>query len=270
MRYPTDVYVSSFDSKKIVLVDQSGSSKPNSRRFTTINDGVANASSGDTVLVMPGLYNERIQAKDKVNIHFMNGAIVHYTGTERGPLVYDSYFSIKDYVYVRSGNISPIEWSITGDGVFIQDTDTSVYNGLEADMATVCVFSLNKNVHISGRRFINLCETFPNNSSLLFYDGFLTFHASECMETPYDGVLGSGSIGDHVPSSTSKCYVTTPFVNGVDNGIEWSHPGTLYADIQLLKSGSDLFNGTVYLKCFENYGLNSEGASTYVILPGEV
>jgi hypothetical protein len=266
MRYPTDSYASSFDSKKIVLVDQSGSSSSKKRRFTTIKDGLANAEAGDTVLVMPGLYNERIQAKDKVNIHFMNGAVVHYTGTEIGPLIYDSYYSQLNFgVIVKKGNMVPIEWSVTGDGIFIQDSQPPLVSFPTADMATVCVFSEGKRIHVSGKRFIDICTTSPNNASLLFYDGNLTFHASEYMQTPYDAIL---SLVQTEPGNVlSTCHVTTPLAIGGDNCIEWGHPGTLYANIDKLVGVSDILDGNAYIQYLEAEAIFPDGGSAYVISP---
>src|SRR5713226_1305170 len=48
--------------------------------FLTLTAAKNAAQSGDTIIVMPGTYNERDLAKNGVNWHFLNGAIINYNG----------------------------------------------------------------------------------------------------------------------------------------------------------------------------------------------
>src|SRR5262245_43472581 len=49
--------------------------------FLTLGAAKRAAQAGDTIIVMPGTYDETDLAKDGVNWHFMNGAKVAYTGS---------------------------------------------------------------------------------------------------------------------------------------------------------------------------------------------
>ena len=57
--------------------------------FRTLIAAKAAALAGDTIVVLPGIYNEKNLAKNGVNWHFVNGATVAYSGTEVGG-VFDS------------------------------------------------------------------------------------------------------------------------------------------------------------------------------------
>src|SRR3954470_18561738 len=52
--------------------------------FLTLGAAKTAAVSGDTVVVLPGSYNEKNLAKNGVNWHFVNGAGVNYSGGTGG------------------------------------------------------------------------------------------------------------------------------------------------------------------------------------------
>src|SRR5438477_12731017 len=54
--------------------------------FRTLTEAKKAAQSGDTIIVLPGTYDERDLIKVGVNWHFLNGAIVDYGGSEDGGL----------------------------------------------------------------------------------------------------------------------------------------------------------------------------------------
>jgi hypothetical protein len=103
MGYPVDFYASTFDAKKTLIVSQT-SLGTKAKRWTSIQTAIDNADSGDTVVVMPGIYDESITLKHNVGLHFVNGAKVIYTG--------DQEFVFSD------GGAYQLKSEITGHGYF--------------------------------------------------------------------------------------------------------------------------------------------------------
>jgi hypothetical protein len=64
------------------------------------------AMSGDTIFVMPGTYNEKNLARNGVNWHFCNGAVVSYSGTATGGIFDTSTYG------------AACTFAVTGFGVF--------------------------------------------------------------------------------------------------------------------------------------------------------
>src|SRR5512138_405692 len=60
--------------------DGTGTRGMMSKPFLTLNGAKAAAQAGDTVVVLPGTYNERQIAKNGVNWHFVAGTVVSYSG----------------------------------------------------------------------------------------------------------------------------------------------------------------------------------------------
>lgn len=58
--------------------------------FATIQKAIYSAIPGDNVVVYPGVYNEKIVIRDQVDLEFLFGAEINYTGTENGALISDS------------------------------------------------------------------------------------------------------------------------------------------------------------------------------------
>lgn len=77
--------------------------------YSHLVTALAAASSGDTVVVRPGTYNECNLLKNGVNLHFEVGANVIYTGSEDRAIFDNS----------SSGTTGAITCRITGSGTFI-------------------------------------------------------------------------------------------------------------------------------------------------------
>ena len=77
--------------------------------FKTLGAAKAAAAEGDTIMVMPGTYNERNLLKDNVNWFFLPGAKVIYTGDEDGAIFDTSY---------PEGTGSAIHSVVAGYGIF--------------------------------------------------------------------------------------------------------------------------------------------------------
>jgi hypothetical protein len=81
----------------------------NAAKAATFDQSGNVTAPGDTIVVLPGIYNEKNLLKHGVNWHFMNGAIVRYEGTAPGG-IFDT-----SELY---GSNSSVTSSITGHGVF--------------------------------------------------------------------------------------------------------------------------------------------------------
>lgn len=161
-------------SGNLLWVDKSGndgtavagrSEKP----YLTIAAAVAAASSGDTVVVRPGTYDERNLLKNGVYLHFEAGAVVEYTGTNDGAIFDDS----------ATGANGAVETKITGDGRFI-------YAGTSAAATTPHVFNItNAGTHIdctAQEAFMNMTTTPASAPAAIFQSaGYIKFlgHAIE-------------------------------------------------------------------------------------------
>jgi hypothetical protein len=78
------------------------------RPFLTLTAAKTAAQAGDTIVVLPGIYNERNLLKNGVNWHFLSGAKVVYTGAAEGGIWDDSYMGTGGAVICK----------ITGQGEF--------------------------------------------------------------------------------------------------------------------------------------------------------
>lgn len=76
--------------------------------YLTITAALAAASSGDTIVVRPGTYNERNLLKNGVNQHYENGAVINWTGTGPGA-IFDTG---------TTGTNAAVTCRITGHGRF--------------------------------------------------------------------------------------------------------------------------------------------------------
>jgi len=76
--------------------------------YLTLGAAKAAAQSGDTIVVGPGVYNEKNLLKNGVSWHFEAGATINYTGTTDGGVFDDS----------ADGANGPVVCKITGYGEF--------------------------------------------------------------------------------------------------------------------------------------------------------
>ena len=77
----------------------------------------------DTIVVLPGVYNERDLLKHRVNWHFMNGARVEYSGADNGAIFDASSSAISsvitgagEFINSATGSSSNVLWAGTGGG----------------------------------------------------------------------------------------------------------------------------------------------------------
>lgn len=109
--------------------------------YTTIALALAAASSGDTIVVYPGTYDEQITLVTGVNLHFMPGAILDYTGTGNVAAILDGG---SDVSCVISGNGQFKRTPASGGGTatdLFSVTGTNSYIRLEADLLQVATSS---------------------------------------------------------------------------------------------------------------------------------
>ena len=71
--------------------------------FLTLGAAKTAAVSGDTIVVLPGTYSEKNLAKNGVNWHFYNGAVVSYSGAVGGG-IFDTNTYGSACTFVVSGN----------------------------------------------------------------------------------------------------------------------------------------------------------------------
>ncbi|SRR6266540_6451697 len=76
--------------------------------FRTLTAAKGAAKSGDKIMVLPGNYDERNLLKNGVNWHFLNGAVVQYSGTADGGIFDTS----------STGANQAVNSAITGFGIF--------------------------------------------------------------------------------------------------------------------------------------------------------
>jgi len=225
--------------------------------FETLNAAQTAASTGYTVIVRPGTYDERVVLSD-INFHFENGAILHYTGTSTGQAFGDDL-------------VSPATCKVTGWGVFrhsgLPDTgnptdNAGPYNGV--------VGSINENsdwyfecLRIDGDQQNNV-----GAAGLVIDCGTFNFLVrDELTSSIYDALLNSGDVlGTCVTSGHINRITTTidadnaiefvagsammsigsivhgnPSVNSI-NGIG---PGTIISCGSIIGSGPRLLGGTL-------------------------
>lgn len=78
--------------------------------FQTLGAAKKAAKPSDTIVVLPGTYNEKNLLKHNVNWHFLNGAIVEYSGSDEGGI-----FDTSAAAYGTGGAVTS---RITGHGIF--------------------------------------------------------------------------------------------------------------------------------------------------------
>lgn len=161
--------------------DSTGARGDSSKPFLTLGAAKTAASSGDTIFVMPGTYDERNLLKNGVNWNFSLGAKVIYTGTANGGIFDDT----------SDGANAAVTSSITGQGEFdnqnpneyyvlyIDNNSTIRFQGLSATSLDYVVSvgnlgpSTNQHVTIE-----DMTITGVNRNPILFNnaDGFLTLN----------------------------------------------------------------------------------------------
>lgn len=97
--------------------------------FSTITDAITAATSGDTVLVQPGTYNERVSVQPNIDVISMNGpavTIIDATGLTTGVLFANSSIgreTLFEGFSVQNGNAP-----FYGGGILIQNSSPTISN----------------------------------------------------------------------------------------------------------------------------------------------
>lgn len=174
-------------------------SDSNAARGTILKSTVNNASAGETVVVRPGVYDcNGLVLKAGVNIHFMNGAEINYSGTADGAL------------FIDSG--AEIDSIISGEGIFRHQNSGSTGNAQVFNMTGT--------------------GTLTAYFDSMYAEGGVAFRRGGAGETGgtyklyFDYALSSDGTIDSVSNSTSKIYIvarelssTNNFVLEMDGGL---------------------------------------------------
>lgn len=124
-------------SRKLIYVSKSSlatdtrtglSPYDEAKTFATLTAAKTAATSGDTIIVKPGTYDEKNLLKNGVNWHFHPGAIINYSGSDNGG-IWDATTN-----YGESGAISSV---ISGHGEFHR-----AGSGLGADVFNISSTSI--------------------------------------------------------------------------------------------------------------------------------
>jgi len=193
--------------------------------FMTLASARDAAQSGDTIVVLPGTYDENDLAKDGVNWHFLPGAIVDYDGS--GDALFDT----------TGGAMA---FKVTGHGVF--KTSSGTVRG---------VYLANSGDDVS----IEFDE-FETSGSTLVSKGALTAVGHRIRSLVSDALYIEGSsnnnidvrhveadtgIGVHINASSTSCVVRIRSFEIVSNGdvALGFTGGTAYIDAYEIKSTTD-------------------------------
>lgn len=222
--------------------------------FLTIGAAKTNAVAGDTIVVLPGTYNERNLLKNGVNLFFENGAIIDYTGTD-GSIFDDG----------ATGANAAITNSIMGFGRFFHRSGTSTNSAaiFELEKASVinvtCIEASSLAVSDSVNQSAVVLE---NSSPVIYITAFEKLYSSN-----YDALIIEGG----------TAHIHAPIVNGGGgDGVE-QVGGTVYLDCNVLTGYDSAINhdsGTLILNAkvisgavsgtfYNNFLTNNTGAGYF-------
>lgn len=224
----------------------------------SIQSAITAASSGTTIVVYPGTYNESLMLKDGVNLHFVNGAILNYSSVVALPAIYDAYWNGA----ALAGNAGAITCNITGDGIFRRSG--AISSG--ASDCPVFSFARASTINLECMAVENSTSgSVANNAGLLIRAG--TVRASvthRVTSTEYDAVLCIAA---------GEMSVECPYISGGDDGCENSG-GLVYINCDNLVAVASAVNatgGNTYLKYFTATGaILEDGGNIFVTAPTAV
>jgi len=199
--------------------------------FKTLGAAKSAAQSGDTILVMPGTYNEKNLLKNQVNWHFLNGAKVIYDGTSDGAIFDTS----------NLGSNGAVQSSVTGAGYFenqaTQSNSYALHSFASGSFLDVQCHSLKaykdavKMSDVSGSGRIQVFDLIQSSIGSALW------------------VTGGGS--------TPKFRVNAARVYGTGYRTVQVSAGNLHLDTDLIKAGSDPAiyvsggSGTIAIRAYE-------------------
>ena len=173
--------------------------------FKTLTAAKTAAQSGDTITVLPGVYNEKNLLKNGVNWHFLLGAKVIYTGSASGGIFDDG----------TGGTNGAVVCKITGQGEFVNSGSDTLswvfiigYSGTDIHFEALSVTSeFNNAIRVIGGTTRISVRTVRSNSAraVELYGGVTFLRADEIVSTGGIGLdLGGGKNTVHVDSISSS------------------------------------------------------------------
>lgn len=97
--------------------------------YSTVQGAIASGVSGQTIIVLPGTYTEKITLKDGVNLHLMKGAIITYSTNDTNAVITDNYTAVTCNI---TGNGTITRGGTTGKPIFLSNSGSNV--SIEADL----------------------------------------------------------------------------------------------------------------------------------------
>lgn len=177
------------------------------RSFLTLGAAKTAASSGDTIVVYPGTYNEKNLLKTGVNWHFMPGANITYTGSSSGGIFDDS----------SDGAAGAVTSVITGAGIFTYQGTA----GTSDRCSAVRITNASSNVQIKCKTITGSATGAFNQSAVRHKAGYLAVDADLIQGTGGSGMnygywwdAGESHVRANLISGIAGVYVTA---TGSDN-----------------------------------------------------
>jgi len=161
--------------------------------FLTLTAAKLAAIAGDTIIVLPGTYNEKNLAKNGVNWHFENGAVISYSGMAAGG-VFDT---------AVAGGICA--FNVTGRGVFKVLSEPapapvlkSFYGGDAINLECERIDALGAAIEVAGTVSVR-CHDLKSSSTgcvSVFASAVLSLRANKISSSGGNAVEVSGGVAD--------------------------------------------------------------------------
>ena len=217
--------------------------------FKTLTKAKTAAASGDTIMVLPGTYNENNLAKNGVNWHFLTGAVVEYSGTGAGVL------SAALFDTAQTGGAATFK--VTGNGVF-KTTNSSNY---------IHAFSFTNSADVVTLQF----DRIESRGAAINSDGSLTAAGNEAKSTAIttinlggsnesvlniDRILSAAASAVAVGGTSANCIVRirAVLINSTAGYTFHFSAGTAYVDAYEISSSGGM--RTVVYDCASNHRLH--------------
>jgi len=178
--------------------------------FKTLTGAKDAASSGDTIMVLPGTYDEKNLLKDGVNWHFFRGANVVYSGNEAGGIFDTS----------EDGSDAAVDCSVTGHGEFSLLNSTG--SGHVVHFAT-------------GEQLVIEADTFLSHDDCVKVSGA----SSGLLRIRVAGIINStNGNGIYVANSNNSARIEADSVHASSGSALRIVGGNVHVIASLLRSGS--------------------------------
>lgn len=97
--------------------------------YSTIQLAMASSVAGETIIVLPGTYPEKITLKDGVNLELRKGAVITYSTNDTNAVITDNYTAVTCNI---TGNGTITRGGTTGKPIFLSNSGSNVF--VEADL----------------------------------------------------------------------------------------------------------------------------------------